>query len=354
MDIRRLMITLAIAILVMVGFEYFRGRWGKNGNEEAKPANQLVYPAIPEKPTVREQGALPVQIELGDPQKNSKDKLAILVNNQTAGIDHAWLNVNDYSEYPRERRHPTLEPLTLFESTEGVAKPFSTLGVHVTLAGQAEELPLVTPWEDLKNLSGEERIQRIDKDNATAVYSTQYVWKVVKQTPTEVDLVMTVNNSGVPVVEITKIFRIDPSSYDMVISHQVKNLTNQPLKVAIDQMASLDLPRDETQTGTRFYHAAGLDTKGRVIAADRFNMLHTELKKIEGPRTEEIGKFVGPDQLLWVATSNRFFAALTQPTQTTGVPFTLFDGKTDSGGRSCGGGAHRHSGPLGQGHAGLN
>jgi YidC/Oxa1 family membrane protein insertase len=111
----------------------------------------------------------------------------------------------------------------------------------------------------------------------------------------------------------------------VTISHEVENLTDQPVKVSVDQMASVDLPAVTGQTDYRFYHAAGFNSAKHAMDPERYNLLHaTDLRRLvqdaAGTPTKEIGSFLGDNPLEWVATSDRFFAVITRPAPETGAP----------------------------------
>src|SRR5206468_13124235 len=95
MDIKRLLTSMLIAGAVMLLFNYcFQ-------NKAAAPvvkAPYSIYSTIPAKSLAAEGDATPELITLGDPGKASKDKIAVTINNQTAGIEKVELNINDYAQ----------------------------------------------------------------------------------------------------------------------------------------------------------------------------------------------------------------------------------------------------------------
>jgi YidC/Oxa1 family membrane protein insertase len=316
MDKQRLLTTIILVAVMMLAYPLISRLWTHEKPATTEPAANMLYPVMPEIPQASEQGAVPKSVNLGDPGAASKDKVALTVSNQTAGIERVQLNVKDWSEYPKDRRHPVPEPLTLLEARKGLPLPYSTLGVHVFVDGS--ELPLATSAADLASLSGKARADRIAEDNAFALLKTQYVWKIVPGAANEVRMLLTINNGPTPVAEITKIFRIDPSSYNVTISHEVKNLTDKPIKVQIDQMAAEDAPADLTTRDTRFFHAAGL--KGDMIDAEkRFHLPQAELAKMK-VNTKEVGSLLGKDPVEWVSASGRFFTAITRPLPENNAP----------------------------------
>ena len=231
------------------------------------------------------------------------DKPSIVVNPVTAGIDLARLDVKDYAETVKGA-----VPLTLFAAAPGMPKPYATLGVHLRVGNNTEELPLgVAAVPDVSTDPTKEaaREQLIHDFNSTALYDRQYVWKVVKTTATEAELLLTISDAhDKPLVEITKIFRIDPATYDVVVSHQVKNLSGLPLHVAIDEMAATDLPREAGQSplDDRYFHAAALSGDKNVIEPSLFNITHAELQKLT-TASKDVGQLndygAGKDPYVW-------------------------------------------------------
>jgi YidC/Oxa1 family membrane protein insertase len=87
--------------------------------------------------------------------------------------------------------------------------------------------------------------------------------------------------------------------------------------VAIDQLGAEAPPRDDPQTDDRFFHAVGLDTKdpsNLSVATNRFNTTQLELPKL-ADGTRSIGQFndFAHEPMLWIASSNRFFATILRP-----------------------------------------
>ncbi len=332
MDIRRALTTGAIFLVIFLVVQYLTSMWtAKPAGAGAAAAPPVAYAVALTQPAAAEDGAIANPFRIGDPAKASKDKLALTINPITAGIDLIELNVNDYAETVKG-----MLPLKLLEATPGLPKPYATLGIHLTVGNSTEELPLgLAPIPPLNPdpSKNADRIQKIHDGNNTAIYDTQYVWKLTKKTTTEADLLLTIDDlTGKPIAEITKIFRIDPASYNVLISHEIKNLSPLPIRVAIDQMAGTDLPRQAlSNQDDRFFHAAALSTTTKLIDPDRANIIHTDVQKLTDA-SKVIGQLddysPGNDPYVWVAASNRFFVAITPPLpQFPGAVFALSDGR---------------------------
>ena len=265
---------------------------GKPQDEANSAAMKPVYPVLPETPVFAEEDAKPKMERLGNPGKDSKDWVAVTINNVTACVERVELNVNEYKESVKGS-----DPLVLMEAPKTklpVAKPYSTIGIHVWVGQEEKEIPMVTKGgmtaEEFAKLKAKSQAE-ISAQNATSLLESQYVWKMEKVSSYEANLYLTIVRDGLPIVRIKKIFRVDPKSYDVYLSHEVQNLTNQAVRVAIDQLASTDLPLDPTQSDDRFLPCRGAGTRrSGWSVADRFNLLHGALDKSE---TKEIGKFEG-------------------------------------------------------------
>jgi YidC/Oxa1 family membrane protein insertase len=332
MDMRRALMTALIFTVVFFGFQYFSNIWAPKKPDVAAATQAASFAPAPTQPAAMEDGATTTPVVLGDAGKGSKDKLSITVDPVTAGIDRVQLNVNNYSETVKG-----VEPLTLLAAETGLPKPYATLGVHLTVGNSAEELPLgvaAVPAATTQPAQSAARAQIIHDSNSTALYDRQYVWKVVKATHTEADLLLVIDDAhDKPLAEVTKIFRIDPTTYDVVVSHEVKNLSGLPLHIAFDEMAATDLPRQSGQSplDDRYYHAAGLSTTTNVIDSKSFNMAHAEGQKLT-TTSKDIGQFddygPGKNPYVWVASCNRFFVAITRPSPSDPAAiYKLVDGR---------------------------
>jgi YidC/Oxa1 family membrane protein insertase len=319
MDRRRILTTVLIAAVIFLGFNYISSMWGGDKTKDAaatQAATQVSFAPAPTQPAAMETGATTTPIVLGDPGKASKDKLSLTVDPVTAGIKLVQLNVNDYAETVKGQL-----PLTLLAATPGVPEPYATLGIHLTLGNNAEELPLgiaTIPEKSNDPKQEADRVKLIHDSNSTALYDRQYLWKTVKATPTETDLLLAIDDAhDQPLAEITKIFRIDPASYNVTVSHQVKNLSGQLLHVAIDEMAATTLPRLAGQypQDDRYFHAASLSGEKNVIESNAFNVTQAEMQKLTTP-SKSVGQFneygAGKSPFVWIACCNRFFAAITR------------------------------------------
>jgi YidC/Oxa1 family membrane protein insertase len=278
-------------------------------------------------PAASEGGAAAQTITLGDAGRGSADKLAVTINSRTAGIERVELNIKEYAETVKREK-----PLTLLQAVPGVPLPFSTLGIHFTVGNDTKEL------RHGVGLAEGATADQIAEANGRSVLETQYVWKVARQTATDVDLVMSFQTGGKPLAEVVKTFHVDPASYEITVSHAVHNLTDQPLKVGIDQLGAGDLPRDDPQMDDRVFHATGLNVAKKLVTPEFYNLAQLKLVDLPGG-TQAVGQMnnygatANPGPVLWVASSNRFFTAIVRPLPVTGegvaaaAPFALADAR---------------------------
>jgi len=335
MDTKRFFTSMLIAGALMLAFMYFTGRMGGGGGSGATVTTaNPIYLAIPVESTAFENNAQPETILLGGAEKDDTSLLAVRVNNVTAGIDSVQFNVKDYAA-----TYKRTEPMTLFSADPALAKPFSTLGIHITVGDAAREVsygPIRLKRADgtyeVRPAAATDSAGDISNANSINMLASGYVWKVDAVAKdkdgvnTDAVLSATFQLEGAPIAKITKRFHIEPKSYDMIITHTVENLTDKALHVRIDQLAGPALRRDDLQTDDRFFHALDLNTAKQYVDEKGYNLTFGELRKAAAGDGGTI--FVGgkqgqffdyaKDPYLWVASSNRFFAAIVRPLPETG------------------------------------
>lgn len=362
MNIKSLFSTMMIAVALMLVFMLIQRGGFFGGSSSTATGPYPIYDALPSQPKAFEhddQGAnvRPQTILLGGAQAKDNSLLAVQVNNVTAGIDSVQLNVKQFAQtYRRD------QPLALFPNPNSTdpypALPFATAGVHITVGKETRELSYGSKFYTADNgfltehkLSADDSAENISRANETNLLDAQYVWKVEKTSPTDVELSATFMQDGVKIAKITKHFHINPDSYEMTITHAVQNLTTEPIHVRIDQLTAPGLSRDDPQTDDRYFHAAPLNTsnpaKVFVDGDHGYNMAWTSLRKVaEAPKVDKNGKPVNPgtefvggvdgqfdnfaaNPFLWVASANRFFTIIVRPLpesgNTTTMPVTATD-----------------------------
>lgn len=296
MDTRRLLTSILFAGMIMLGIYLIMGGFGGGGGKtySAHP----LYTNLPAQPATQPNPVL--NIQLGNPGRDSNDKLSLTVNTLTAGIEKIQLNIKDYADTAKRE-----QPLTMLSAGNSPVKPFATLSVTVDYPNIKE--PMV--FDMLK---------------------AQQVWRVAKQDANSVTLALNLLRPGTsdPLVTVEKTYTIDPASYDVIVAHNVINRSGENIKVRIDQAGPIDLPKDNPQWDNRYYHGAWLNTTKKIIEGEGRHIGHAELFKLDGA-TKPLGGFLGNDPLLWAGAGNRFFAVVVRPLPHTSTPntFPLTDGR---------------------------
>ncbi len=330
MDIKRLLSSVLIAAALMLLFMWIGPKFFGGGGGAATGGIYGPYASLSTAPLAMEAGATPQSVTIGNAGRDSKDKLEVTITNQTAGIERVRLNVNDYAQTPAKK-----DPLVLLDAGSSPVKPFSTLGVHITTGNSTRELAYgVIRASGANNLvttrtaTTQDSDSEISKANETNLLDSKYVWRIEQSAP-DVVLVATFNDANKPIAEIRKRFHVDLSSYEVTISHEIKNLSDGPIHVRIDQTAANDLSRDDPRSEDRYFHAAGLESGKKAITPDKYNLPQVQLTKLAGG-TQSVGQFndYAKDPYLWIASANRFFAVVTRPISTQAKPpkFVLSSG----------------------------
>ena len=283
MDTRQIFTTILVFIAIFFAVQYFTAP----KNNAGATTQPVAFPVPAATQRVTEQGATPMTVRLGDPL-GTTDKVSILVNNITAGIDQVDLNVHQYAETVARKI-----PYTLLTETPGAPKPYSTLVIEVN----------------------DGTLHKFD------LYSAQYVWKIESTSPenssdkTQATLLCTLlDDNSKPLVEVRKIFTIDPKSYDVRIEHAFKNRTDKPITVRVDELTSPTLPRADLRIDDRVINSGYLVSSNNVVKTDRTLLYHTALVK-EATPTKPIGQMddFATDPTLWAASSDRFFTSINRP-----------------------------------------
>ncbi len=343
MDTKRFFTSMLIAGALMLVFMYFTGGLGGGGGGKSTTPAYAIYAAIPDAPTAAETDAngnkaVETPILLGGAEAKDQSLLAVKVNNRTAGIDSVQINVNEYAA-----TYKRTEPLTLFAADLSaplpgkprVAKPFSTLGIHITMGESNKELAygMIRLKKDdgtfvVRPPDADSSAEDIARANDINILASGYIWKVEEKetTPTDAVFSMLIQYQGAPVAKISKRFHIDPTSYEMTITHTVDNLSDGKIHVRIDQLAAPALARDDPQGDDRFFQTVAYNTAKQFVDGDKgYNLAWGGLRKAAGAAgTDSVGGPAGQfydfanNPQLWVASSNRFFAAIVRPLPETG------------------------------------
>ncbi len=336
MDLKRLSSTLLITGLVMMAVMYWQHSHADAQKNVATPsvvadamatppvnhdvpatANNSIAPAVaaatmenvppPPPPTV------PEKITLGSAEHGAPYKLELVVNNVNASVERLRLNIDQYAETVKKE-----QPLTLLQAdhTYG-AEPFATTTVYSTEKRPPYEAGKVPLWFDLRGVTW-----HIDREHTSATKATLYL------------ILYSDLGMKMPWVRVEKIFQIDPMSYEVTISHHVKNLTGENTNVMIDQRGPINLwnkPPDDFRTDSRMYQTAtyNKDIEALFTEKDNTKLVSQAILGKVGSKIEDLGSFIGTDRVVWIAASNRFFTSIVRPLPNAGAPADpLKDGRS--------------------------
>ncbi len=222
----------------------------------------------------------PTRITLGSAVKGQPYLLAVTVSNVSAGIENVKLNAAQY------RQHIGSDaPLLLLTARPNSPLPFAT--TKAIINGIAYPLQHVV-WGVLSPKTSQPRLSTT--------------------------LSLTVADAaGHPLARIDKTFRINPKTYDVRITQKIYNLTSQPMRAALDELGPTDLPLQDRQEDLRTFMSAGYRQQSHYLDTSGFPEVYQTAMAESGAQPVKLGLFTGPNRLLWIATSNRFFTAIVRP-----------------------------------------
>lgn len=188
MDIKRLMTSMLFAAALMMLFFY--------GPKACSSVPAVPHPFHDPANAARwegDQGVPPKAVQIGDFSSPTNDRLVLTVNPFTAGIDRVEVNPKYFAA-----TYKRTDPLVLMESVPGLAKPFATTEVRLN--------SIAYPFMG--------KAKNVDA-----------LWHIARKTGTELDLQKDfVGLDGKPLAVITKTFRVDPATYEITITHTIRNV----------------------------------------------------------------------------------------------------------------------------------
>jgi YidC/Oxa1 family membrane protein insertase len=286
MDKKNLLQMFLIAILAFLAMEWYLSHiaapQGSNSTTTTQPTTNSasrVVPLVSIKPQTWTLGSA----EAGKPYK-----LALVISNISAGVQSVQLNAADYRQEVGSD-----EPLTLLDAQSGDPLPFSTQ--MVTINNQPYNL-----------------------DNQA--------WTIEQKTDTQevLELELTDINDQ-PVVSLIKTFQIDPTSYDVLVTMQIQNLTKKPIQTSATILGPTNLLIEDMQDkrmDSRNFQSAGYTAASHYLDTTGFPQVYQRDMLGAGVVPKVLGDFTGPNQLLWIASSNRFFTVITRPLPAANEPIT--------------------------------
>jgi hypothetical protein len=188
MDIKRLMTSMLFAAALMMVVFY-----GPKACSSSPAAQHSFHAPANAARWEGDQSVPPKTVQLGDFSKPATDRLVITINPFTAAIDRVEVNPRYFAA-----TYKRTDPLVLMESVPGLAKPFATTEV---------------------------RLNSIAYPFMGKAANVDALWHIARKTDTELDLQKDfVGLDNKPLAVITKTFRIDPATYEVIITHTVRNV----------------------------------------------------------------------------------------------------------------------------------
>ncbi len=227
-------------------------------------------------------------VTLGSAARGRPYHLALRVSTVSAGLESVELNAARYRQHLNSQ-----QPLVLMRVRRGYPLAFST--GQVVVNGQVYPI-------------------------------SQMVWTLLRATPTAATFAFQLADvHNRPLVRLKKIFRINPQTYDVYISQQIRNLSARPLTVQVDMLGPINLPQDDRSYDFRTFQCAGYRAASRYLDTSNFPEVYQEKMLGADAAPVHLGSFQGPNRLLWIAASNRFFTAIMRPLPVAPIQYDLLD-----------------------------
>ena len=135
-------------------------------------------------------------------------------------------------------------------------------------------------------------------------------------------------SAGQPVIKLVKTYKVVPGSYLLYIDLTVENLSDSGQKVRFNLAGPMGLGREGFRADMRKVIACFRDSDGQLTTPElKFNA--KKLRKANGLYSESLAK--PEDNFLWVAATNKYFAAIVVPAPEQGKNYC--DWVTDKTGR---------------------
>jgi YidC/Oxa1 family membrane protein insertase len=119
---------------------------------------------------------------------------------------------------------------------------------------------------------------------------------------------ISVEDTGEPVFRLTKTYRVVPDSYLLDFDITVENLSPAELKTRFNLAGPLGLDRESFRGDQRKIVAGFRDSKQQIVSTRLDKKILAKAKSLEDRRPENPG-----GRFLWIATVNKYFAAIVVP-----------------------------------------
>ena len=273
-------------------------------NERLEAADFTTFEAV---------GGLPQTVTLGaaDPETEDPDigfKLQLELSSKGAAIRRAtFSNGNDNGFDDRDYKDP--QPLVILSP---VSRPDG--GEILSMANKGfQNDALVQQKLELRLQDLDWKSFGVEKDydgSQTAQF----------------EAVIKVKDTGEPVFNLIKTYKVTPGSYLLECKLTIENLSDIEQKVRFNLTGPIGLGREGVRGDMREAVAGFRDSKGQITSEKRDAKKLRKAKKIDDRRLTK-----GSDRFLWVAAVNKYFAAIVVPVPEEGKNYC--DWVTDKTGR---------------------
>ena len=278
MDIKKIIQLVLIALIVGIGVQLIMGYFvGKPKVAAPVPVRSETQRAAIE--TVVTAPARVVRLGSSAPVDGKKFLLAMWINNISAGIQRVELNALQYRESVNSSR-----PLVLLTHRKGSPLPYSTR--EVTVNGVRYNVGALA-WSF---------VPPVKSGGTRAVLELQLE-----------------NSRNQPLILLKKIFQIRPQDYQVTITQKIKNLTNKPQTIRVAMLGPTNLPQLDREADLRMFWCTGYRAASKYLDTSGFPHPGVQPLLEAGVQPIPLGNFVGPNRLLWIASSNRFFTSIMRP-----------------------------------------
>ena len=109
-------------------------------------------------------------------------------------------------------------------------------------------------------------------------------------------------------LQLEKTYRLDADSYSLSVSYNLTNLTDQPLRVLLDQVGATGLEREDARMDSRYAPFGRIEGEERVVGVS----LKESYKKLAelSSRGKVLGTSEENDPVVWAGLTNKYFATL--------------------------------------------
>ncbi len=285
MDLKQLFRLMIIVLLVVLGTNLVMTHFFSN-QPQKKPAIGGASPQV--KANWNPAGAK--LVKLGDSAPGSKFNLAVTVSNVGAGLDHVSINASLYRADLNSNK-----PLQLLKHQRDF--PYALAARSATLPG-AGLFNLNSPWT----------IASVNAAHTRAVLQYE---------------LLAANHK--PLAMLERIYHLNPHSYDLHVTQRIINETGKPLQISMKMIGLTSLPLGHEETDLRTIQSATYRSASKFLDVSGSPEAYQVKMLGAGAAPVPLGSFTGENQILWIASSNRFFTMIMRPLPSGAATYEYFD-----------------------------